>query len=71
MSEYRRVGQELWICDPAQCIASPVVFVVLPVDREALEIPHLVDGVDSSIELDPLNSGDVVSFDSFDDASFA
>ena len=51
MSEHKQVGQELWICEAAQCIVAPSTHLVLPGNEKHVYAVRLVEaGAESMVD---------------------
>jgi hypothetical protein len=68
MFEQKKMGQELWVCDPVQCSSIPSMHLVLQGSDGCYYPVRLIDvGESSSLELVYLDGG-LVSFKSYDNA---
>ena len=67
MSEYKQIGQEVWICESVHCLAPPSVHLVLQGNDAHFYPTRLVGAGESSlVELD-LPNDDASSLERFED----
>ncbi len=70
MLEYKRIGQEVWLCDSVQCIAQPVVYGFLPGnDGRLYPVRFTESDIELLVEFASLENGPV-SFEGYKDAEF-